>query len=137
MRLVDDKKVIKSDTEGFKEQRKRDRRMHREMPDDEHKIIAELWYVLIGTNGEGVLERLRTLEERFSKLQDDLERYLTQARKESCFYIVDKKKRTAIRVEKTRTFRETVKFVLAEGIKIGIALGVFTAIGEMLGLIGG
>lgn len=117
------------------ERRKGAPRMHREMPEDEHKILAELWYTLIGTNGEGAIERLRNLEEHVERLDKKLNDYFQEKREASCFYMIDKNKHAAVRIEKTRTLRETIKFVFSEGIKIGIAMGIFSAIGKLVGIL--
>ena len=36
----------------------------REPPDNDHDILMTLWCAVIGTNGEGIAERVRRLENR-------------------------------------------------------------------------
>jgi Uri superfamily endonuclease len=45
--------------------RRKDQSMaYREPPENDHDVLMALWYAIVGTNGEGVMERVKRLEER-------------------------------------------------------------------------
>lgn len=89
--------------------------MHREKPDSADEMLNQLWYAIIGTNGEGMLTRQHVLEEKFNE-------YISKDRKESCYYLADKEEGRS----RNAKLRDMVKFGISEGIKIGAALGIFT-----------
>lgn len=119
------------------ERRQIERRHYRKKPESESDTISELWFAIVGTNGEGLHSRMDNLEASFTELVNKLNGYLRHGRKDSCFYLVDKGTQEGVRVERRRTFKDWLKFALGEGVKIGIALGVFSAIGRLLGLVTG
>lgn len=122
---------------GLAERRHIERRHYRQKPESQDDTISELWFAIVGVDGEGLNSRMDNLESAFTELVRKLNGYLRRGRKESCFYLVDRSKQAVIRVESRRSFTDWVKFALGEGVKIGIALGVFSAIGRLLGFVSG
>ena len=37
---------------------------YRQPPDNDHDVMMALWHAVIGSNGEGMMERLKRLEDR-------------------------------------------------------------------------
>lgn len=119
------------------ERRHIERRHYRKKPDSNDETLSELWFAIVGTNGEGLHSRVDNIEGAFTTLVHQLNTYLHSGRKGSCFYLADKGKEGKVLEERKRSFRDWAKFALGEGVKIGVALGVFSAMGKVLGFITG
>ena len=95
--------------------------MHREKPSSSDDMLTELWYAVIGTNGEGMMTRQKELEDKFDE-------YIASERERTCFYLKDKEdggKRNA-------KILSIIKYAVSEGIKLGTAIGAFSWIKSQL-----
>lgn len=101
--------------------------MNRKKPESNEDTINELWYTVIGTNGEGLADRLKRME---TKLDD----YFQHGGKEaSCYFLKNKTATELNNLKRRTTWVAIAKFGISEGIKIGTAIGVFSAVGKLIG----
>jgi hypothetical protein len=101
--------------------------MYRKKPESNEETLNELWYTVIGTNGEGLADRLKRME---TKLDDYFQRGGKEA---SCYFLKNKSIEERNNLKRRTTWAAIAKFGVSEGIKIGTAIGAFSAIGKLIG----
>lgn len=84
-------------------------------PESSEEMLFQLWFAVVGSNGEGLCSRVKNIEEHQKK-------YAESDRKNTCYYLHDKEE------GRTRTGKlvDMAKWGISEGVKIGAALGIFT-----------
>ena len=101
--------------------------MQREKPTDPNEVLNHLWYTVIGTNGEGLFETVKRVEDKLD------EYFLGGGKEKTCYFLRNKEEVDGVLRRRKRTLGSMSKYLLSEGVKIGTAMGVFAAIGKMVG----
>jgi len=60
---------------------------HVPRPSSTDEMVEQLWYAIIGTNGDGALVQIKQNRQATYRVEKKLNRYLRKERKATCYYL--------------------------------------------------
>ena len=75
----------------------------RKKPSTQKEMIYQMWYAILGTNGDGLIEQVKILKEEFNN-------HIT-GKEKTCFYNQAMAKRSGVKIRKTDMFFRVASIV--------------------------
>lgn len=101
-------------------------------PSSTEEMVEQLWYAIIGTNGEGALQQIKCNREGIERIEELFGKYITEQRPRTCYYLQAVEQGKARKASKREDKRLRITLLALIPAYVAAGFGVYEFIANVL-----